>query len=191
MPNFERSSLNQKLTIMSLLSTATALLFVFAAFAATSVANHRKDEAMQLRTFAQVIAASSADYLLLRDRARARSALGALAAKSDIANAVLYDRNGKPFAQYVAASDGAAEAIPAPEVLKGVDADALAAANAQGQHPLSLRMRLYQPVMTGELQVGVVMIETDLIATWIDILVGLAVTELRLTGIAWLAWRRS
>ena len=70
MPNFERSSLNQKLTIISLLSTATALLFVFAAFVATSVANHRKDEAMQLQTFAQVIAASSADYLLLRDRAR-------------------------------------------------------------------------------------------------------------------------
>lgn len=178
MPNFERSSLNQKLTIISLLSTATALLFVFATFAATSVANHRKDEAMQLRTFAQVIAASSADYLLLRDRARASSALGALAAKSDIASAVLYDRNGKPFAQYVSASDSPTEDLVPPEALDGIDADALAAASASGQSLLSPRMRLYLPVTAGELQVGVVMIETDLVATWIDILAGLAVMGL-------------
>ena len=178
MPNFERSSLNQKLTIISLLSTATALLFVFAAFVATSVANHRKDEAMQLQTFAQVIAASSADYLLLRDRARASNALGALAAKSDIASAVLYDRNGKPFAQYLSASDSPTEDLVPPEALDGIDAEALAAANARGQVLLSHHMRLYLPVMAGELQVGVVMIETDLVETWIDILAGLAVMGL-------------
>ena len=178
MPNFERSSLNQKLTIISLLSTATALLFVFAAFAATSVANHRKEAAIQLRTFAQVIAASSADYLLLRDSARARNALGALAAKSDIASAILYDRDGKSFAQYLAASDSPAEDPVRPEALDGTDADALAAANAKAQVLLSRRMRLYQPVTAGELQVGVVMIETDLVATWIDILAGLAVMGL-------------
>ncbi|CAN7487387.1 response regulator [Massilia sp. LjRoot122] len=178
MPNFERSSLNQKLTIISLLSTATALIFVFAAFAVTSVANHRKDEAMQLSTFAQVIAASSADYLLLRDGARARNALGALASESDISSAVLYDRNGKPFAQYVTVSDSATEDLVPPAALDGVDADSLASANAAGRDLLSRRMRLYQPVLAGELQVGVVMIETDLVATWIDILAGLAVMGL-------------
>ncbi|MCC2956441.1 response regulator [Massilia sp. IC2-477] len=176
MPNFERSSLNQKLTIISLLSTATALVFVFAAFAVTSVANHRKDEAMQLSTFAQVIAASSADYLLLRDRDRARSALGVLSAKSDIAAAVLYDRNGKPFVQYLAREDGAP--VPAPDRLEGIDAETLAAVNLDGQRLLSRRMRVFQPVMAGEIQVGVVMIETDLVATWIDILAGLCVMGL-------------
>ena len=100
MPNFERSSLNQKLTIISLLSTATALAFVFAAFAATSVVNHRKDEAMQLATFAQVIGATSVDHLVLRDRKRAVAALSTLAAKRDITSAVLYDRHGQPFAHY-------------------------------------------------------------------------------------------
>ncbi|VXB14063.1 response regulator [Massilia sp. 9I] len=177
MPNFERSSLNQKLTIISLLSTATALIFVFGAFAVTSVTSHRKEGAMQLSTFAQVIAASSADYLLLRDRPRARSALGALAAKNDIAGAVLYDRNGKPFAQYVARADDAAPS-PAPDNLDSIEPEALSAANLEGQRLLSRRMRLYQPVMTGDLQVGVVMIETDLVATWIDILAGLAVMGL-------------
>ncbi|QOY95946.1 response regulator [Massilia sp. UMI-21] len=177
MPNFERSSLNQKLTIISLLSTATALVFVFATFTATSVVKHRKDEAIQLSTFAQVIAASSADYLLLRDRPRAQGALGALAAKKDIAAAVLYDRNGQPFAHYVAGSDSATEA-PLPDALPGVDAEALAAANTQGQQQLSRRMRLYRPVMAGTLQVGVVMIETDMFATWVDLLAGLAVMGL-------------
>jgi signal transduction histidine kinase/CheY-like chemotaxis protein len=172
MPNFERSSLNQKLTIISLLSTATALAFVFAAFAATSVANHRKDEAMQLATFAQVIGATSADHLLLRDRKRAVAALKALAAKRDIAAAVLYDRHGQPFAHYPL--DGEWEAEP----LDHMDAAALAAANQQGQRLFSRTMRLYQPVRDGELQVGVVMIETDLVNTWIDILAGLAAISL-------------
>ena len=172
MPNFERSSLNQKLTIISLLSTATALAFVFAAFAATSVANHRKDEAMQLATFAQVIGATSSDHLLLRDRKRAVAALSTLAAKRDISAAVLYDRHGQPFAHFPA--DGEWEA----QALERMDADALAAANREGQRLLSRTMRLYQPVRDGELQVGVVMIETDLVNTWIDILAGLAVMGL-------------
>ncbi len=169
MPNFERSSLNQKLTIISLLSTATALAFVFAAFAATSIASHRKDEAMQLATFAQVIGATSADHLVLRDRKRAVAALSTLAAKRDISSAVLYDRQGQPFAHYPL--DGEWEAEP----LEHVDAEALAGANREGQRLLSRRMRLYQPVRDGELQVGVVMIETDLVNSWIDILAGLAV----------------
>ena len=68
MLNFERSSLNQKLTIISLLSTGTALLFVFVAFAVTSVLNHRKDEGMQLSSFAGVIGTNSVDALLFNDR---------------------------------------------------------------------------------------------------------------------------
>ncbi|SFC52513.1 response regulator [Massilia yuzhufengensis] len=172
MPNFERSSLNQKLTIISLLSTATALLFVFAAFAATSVLNHRKDEATQLATFAQVIGATSTDDLLLRDRKRARAALAALGAERDISSAVLYDRHGQPFAHYPLGGE------TTPDALDGTDDAALAAANLEGQRLLSHRMRLYRPVMDGELQVGVIMIETDLVGTWIDILAGLAVMGL-------------
>ncbi|UVW30108.1 response regulator [Massilia sp. H6] len=173
MPNFERSSLNQKLTIISLLSTATALLCVFVAFAGTSVAKHRKDEAMQMATFAKVIGATSADDLVLRDRKRAAAALAALGAKRDISSAVLYDRHGQPFAWHPA--NGASE----PEALSGIDDAALAAATqSQRQRPVSRTMRLYQPVLDGELQVGVIMIETDLVAAWIDLLAGLAVMGL-------------
>jgi signal transduction histidine kinase/DNA-binding response OmpR family regulator/HPt (histidine-containing phosphotransfer) domain-containing protein len=218
MLNFERSSLNQKLTIMSLMSAATALLVVFAAFAVTSVLNHRSDEGMQLSSFAGVIGTNSVDALQFNDRALARNTLAALRAKVEISRAILYDRHGQPFASYragqapakVAVADTSdstpAEAAPvhgkpkvkarerssggaqhkAPDTsgnigatattpvvdgvpLASVDAAALSAANLRGRQFWSTRMRLYQPIENGAGQVGVLMIEADLSAMWIDI----------------------
>jgi len=117
MPIFERSSLNMKLTIMALTSAATALLLVFAVFAATSVLKHRKDEGMQLSSFAGVIGANSVDALQFNDRALARNTLAALRAKVEISRAALYDRHGQPFASYQAGqprSTPPAPAVPAP-----------------------------------------------------------------------------
>ena len=56
MLNFERSSLSQKLSLLSLLSTGTALTLVFAAFAVGSVIEHRGDARTQLASLAGVIA---------------------------------------------------------------------------------------------------------------------------------------
>jgi hypothetical protein len=113
MPSFERSSLNTKLMVMSLMSAATALLVVFAAFAVTSVLNHRKDEGMQLSSFAGVIGANSVDALQFNDRALARHTLAALRAKVEISRAALYDRQGQPFASYRAAQVSDGIAVPA------------------------------------------------------------------------------
>jgi two-component system sensor histidine kinase/response regulator len=173
MLNFERSSLNQKLTIISLLSTGTALLFVFAAFAVTSVLNHRKDEGMQLSSFAGVIGTNSVDALVFNDRSQAQTTLSALKAKEEISTAVLFDRKGKVFARYIApgnAEDAATSVAP----LELGDA-ALAAANQQGSMLWSTRMRLYRPVTGNERQIGIVMIEADLTAMWLDILKSLGV----------------
>ena len=154
MLNFERSSLNQKLTIISFLSTGTALLFVFIAFAVTSVLAHRKDEGMQLSSFAGVIGTNSVDALVFNDPNSARATLSALKAKEEISNAALFDRNGKLFARYVAPGN-AKEAVgkigPA-----GVGEDALAAANAEGSMFWSTHMRLYRTVSGNNQQVGVV-----------------------------------
>ncbi|UUZ49803.1 hypothetical protein LP420_06425 [Massilia sp. B-10] len=98
MLNFERSSLNKKLTIISFLSTGTALLFVFVAFTVTSVLNHRKDEGMQLSSFMRVIGANSVDALTFNDRSRAHKTLAALRAKDEISSAALFGRNGAVFA---------------------------------------------------------------------------------------------
>ena len=50
--NFERFGLSQKLTIISVLSTGSALMLVFIAFAGTSVLSHTEDERQQLASLA-------------------------------------------------------------------------------------------------------------------------------------------
>ena len=179
MLNFERSSLNKKLTIISFLSTGTALLFVFVAFTVTSVLNHRKDEGMQLSSFAGVIGTNSVDALMFNDRTQAQNTLSALKAKEEISSAVLFDRNGKLFAQYV--PPGRPE--PAPTVpLTSLDEDALTVANRLGSTFWSTHMRLYRPVTGNNYQIGVVMIEADLTNMWLDILKSLGVIAAAMGG---------
>jgi signal transduction histidine kinase/DNA-binding response OmpR family regulator/HPt (histidine-containing phosphotransfer) domain-containing protein len=208
MLNVERSSLNQKLTIMSLKSAATALAVVFAAFAVTSVVNHRSDESMQLTSLAGVIGANSVDALRSHDRVLASNTLAALRAKVEIARAVLYDADGAPFAAYRAGQPlvappapepvptthgkpkgkARAQAAPAPvpvvdgPPLAGIDAAALAEANLQGRQFWSTRMRLYEPVEHGGNRAGVVMIEVDLSAMWLDIVNSLGVFLAAMAG---------
>ena len=180
MLNFERSSLNKKLTIISFLSTGTALLFVFVAFTVTSVLNHRKDEGMQLSSFAGVIGTNSVDALMFNDRTQAQNTLAALKAKDEISTAVLFDRNGKLFAQYMPA--GRAGPTPSAPVMS-VDEDALAIANRQGSTFWSTRMRLYRPVTgSNNYQIGIVMIEADLTNMWMDILKSLGVIAAAMGG---------
>ena len=180
MLNFERSSLNKKLTIISFLSTGTALLFVFVAFTVTSVLNHRKDEGMQLSSFAGVIGTNSVDALMFNDRTQAQNTLAALKAKDEIATAALFDRNGKLFAQYMPA--GRAEPAPSAPVMS-VDEDALANANRVGSTFWSTRMRLYRPVTgSNNYQIGIVMIEADLTNMWMDILKSLGVIAAAMGG---------
>ncbi len=174
MPNFERSSLNRKLTIISLLSTATALLFVFGAFAVTSVHNHRQAEAVQLAAFARVIGAACAGDLLLIDRKGANATLSALEAQRSISAAALYNRFGQPIADYRTPSRQAIEVAP----LDDIEAATLDALNEQGRALLSRHMRVVQQVHHGELVVGAVMIEADLLPMWLDIAASLGVIGL-------------
>ena len=167
MPNFARSSLYLTLTTMSLLSTGTALLCVFVAFAVASVVNGRENEGRQLSSLAGVVATSSADALIFNDRVLALTLLVSLEAKQEISRAALYDRKGKLFATYTAPAHASE---PAPARLDAVDAETLAAANLKGSQFASPRLRLYRPVMGGKAQVGVLVIELDLLPMWRDIL---------------------
>ena len=173
MLNFERSSLNKKLTIISLLSTGTALLFVFVAFAVTSVLNHRKDEGMQLSSFAGVIGANSVDALLFKNRKQAQATLSALKAKEEISDAILYDRNGKPFARYLPPGHLEQEDEEVPSL--DIDEESLSALNAKNSTFWSTRMRLYRSIPAANQQVGVVMIEANLTNMWLDVLKSMSV----------------
>ena len=180
MLKFARSSLNQKLTIISFLSTGAALIFVFAAFAVIAVLNHRKDEAMQLSSFAGVIGANSVDALLFNDRAAAQNTLSALKAKEEIAGAILFDSKGKVFARYVAPERS--EELFTDVDAVAPDAEAIAAANERGRALWSPRMRLYRDISSKDHPAGVVMIEADLTAMWRDIGESLAVIAAAMAG---------
>ncbi len=179
MLNFERSSLNKKLTIISFLSTGTALLFVFVAFTVTSVVNHRKAEGMQLSSFAGVIGTNSVAALMFNDRTQAHNTLSALKAKEEISIAALFDRNGQLFAKYVPA--GGAEPATSLAAMS-LDEEALEKANRQGSTFWSTRMRQYRPVTENNYQIGVVMIEADLTNMWLDILKSLGVIAAAMGG---------
>ncbi|TXG01516.1 hybrid sensor histidine kinase/response regulator [Massilia arenae] len=174
MQNFERSSLNRKLNILSLLSTATALLFVFCAFAVTSIINHRQAENLQLAAFARVIGAATSGDLMLVDRRQAGATLAALEAQQHISAAVLYDRFGRSLAEYRAPSRLGAE-LPS---LDDLALDTLNDANRAGRFLLSRHMRVVQEVRHGELAVGAVMIEADLLPMWLEILASMVVIGL-------------
>ncbi|WP_137173593.1 response regulator [Massilia sp. HP4] len=174
MQNFERSSLNRKLNVISLLSTATALLFVFIAFAVSSTISHRQAEHLQLAAFARVIGAASSGDLMLVDRRQANTTLAALEAQQDISAAVLYDRFGRALAEYRAPSRLGAKLAP----LTDLEPDTVAAANRAGRALLSRHMRVVHEVRHGALPVGAVMIEADLLPMWVDILASLVVIGL-------------
>ncbi|WP_305824654.1 response regulator [Massilia brevitalea] len=170
MPYFQRSSLSRKLTMMSLLSTGSALVCVFLAFAVASVLNGRKDEGMQLSSLAGVVATNSADALVFNDRSLAGTLLAALAAKEEISSAALYDRKGRLFASWQSPRHANADAgVTAPPQLDAFDDAALAAASQAGSRIWSPRMRLYRPVMKDEAQAGVIVIEADLLPMWLGI----------------------
>ncbi|MFC5511359.1 response regulator [Massilia jejuensis] len=152
---------------MSLLSTGSALLCMFVAFAFASVLHGRENEGRQLSSLAGVVAASSADALIFNDRTLALTLLVSLEAKREISRATLYDRKGKLFATYSA--PGHAGEPPAP-MLDAVDVATLAAANLEGGRLTSPRLRLYRPVLGGTGQAGVLVIELDLMPMWRDIL---------------------
>ena len=166
MPHFQRSSLSRKLTVMSLLSTGSALVCVFLAFAVASVLNGRKDEGMQLSSLAGVVATNSADALVFNDRSLAGTLLAALAAKEEISGAALYDRKGRLFASWQSPRHASANAAPQ---LDAFDAAALAEASGRGSRIWSPRMRLYRPVTKEGAQAGAIVIEADLLPMWLGI----------------------
>jgi two-component system sensor histidine kinase/response regulator len=191
MPNFAHSSLNQKLTSMCLLASASALLVAYLAFAVGSVLAHRHAQTVQLSALAGVVAANSVDALAFNDRRLATQVLAALQVQDNLGSAVLYDSKGRVFASWRAAhrdsaAGGAAAAAAADsEPLAGLDPAAIDQANAQGRLPWLRAMRLYRTIGQGPAEAppaGVVMIEADQLPMWLDLLRALGVMALAMVA---------
>ncbi|RFP15803.1 MULTISPECIES: response regulator [unclassified Duganella] len=169
--NFERSGLSQKLTIISVLSTGSALMLVFFAFAATSVLSRTDDERRQLSSLAGVIGNNSMTALLSADTKRAQQTLTTLAVEDQIQQAILYDSTGQLLARYKSA------ALPteqdAPERLAIEDAGDEVRTFHSG--PLwAPALRLYRPVHVKNEFIGTVMIERAQTRMWLDLFKNLA-----------------
>ncbi|WP_343731426.1 response regulator [Duganella sp.] len=165
--NFERSGLSQKLTIMSVLSTGSALLLVFVAFAATSVLSHSDDARQQLSSLAGVIGNNSKTALLYADRRQAAQTLSTLAMEDDILQAALYDSEGTLLARYL--SPHLPPGQSGPEALTATGAAADLYTERSGL-PWAPAMRVYRIVREGDEASGVVMVEGSLTRMWLDIL---------------------
>jgi len=183
MPNLERSSLNQKLTRMCLLASASALVVAYLAFAVGSVLAHRQAQTKQLSALAGVVAANSVDALEFNDRRLATQVLAALQVQDNLGAAVLYDGKGRVFASWRAPRrEGAPGFAATPAVdsepLASLDPAAIEQVNAQGSLPWLRAMRMYRVIRQGQSDAppaGVVMIETDQLPMWLDLLRALGV----------------
>jgi signal transduction histidine kinase/DNA-binding response OmpR family regulator len=171
MLNFERSGLSRKLTIISVLTSGSALLLVFLAFAITSVLTHSGEERKQLLSLADVVGANSVAPLLSADHATAGQALAALGVMDTVERVVLYDRNGSPFAAFPAADHAAAPLAPA-----RLQQIAAGSVEERSGPPWAPRLRIYRPVRVSPHVVGVVMIEAGQGQMWLGVLENLAVT---------------
>jgi signal transduction histidine kinase/CheY-like chemotaxis protein len=169
--NFERSGLSQKLTIMSVLSTGSALLLVFIAFAATAVLSHSEDARQQLSSLAGVIGSNSRAALMFADRQQAQQTLATLAAEDDILQAVLYDNDGKLLARYSAPRLPADQA--APDQLAALPRGADVYSERSGL-PWVPALRVYRVLRDGDAASGVVLLESSQLRMWLDILKNLS-----------------
>nr|WP_315400144.1 response regulator [uncultured Duganella sp.] len=178
--NFERSGLSQKLTIISVLSTGSALMLVFIAFAATSVLSHTDDERKQLSSLAGIIGNNSIIALSRGDRKQAERTLATLVAEDEILQAGLYDGDGKLLARY--AADNLPPGREAPEQLAppagaeaatpGTDgpAERPAVHSERTGPPWAPALRLQRAVAGKDAPAGTVLIERAQTRMWIDIL---------------------
>jgi signal transduction histidine kinase/CheY-like chemotaxis protein/HPt (histidine-containing phosphotransfer) domain-containing protein len=167
--NFERSGLGQKLTIMSVVSTGSALLLVFVAFAATAVLSHSEDSRQQLSSLAGVVGSNSRTALLYVDRHQAEQTLATLAVEEDILQAALYDSDGKLLARYTAPRLPQSQAGP-DELNASASANTADVSSERSGPPWAPALRVYRVLREGEARVGVVMLESSQLRIWLDIL---------------------
>ena len=93
-------SLRQRLTLVIMINTVVALCAASLGFAEYGVYRFKELRLEDLNALANILGTNSTAPLEFRDPSSAQDILEALAAKPHILSAVIYDRDGKPFAVY-------------------------------------------------------------------------------------------
>jgi signal transduction histidine kinase/DNA-binding response OmpR family regulator/HPt (histidine-containing phosphotransfer) domain-containing protein len=158
-----------KLTIMSVLSTGSALLLVFVVYAATSVRSHNEDARQQLSVLAAILGDSSKTALLYADRKQAGQTLATLALGEDILQAALYDGDGKLLTRYLSPRLPSNQAGPDALTAQDIAATADQRSERSGL-PWAPALRVYRVLHHGDDIAGVVMLEASQTRMWLDLL---------------------
>src|SRR5579871_6277583 len=93
-------SLRRKLMLVMMINTVVALCAASIGFAEYGVYRFKKLRLEDLNALANILGTNSTAPLAFKDANAARDNLQALAAKPHILSAVIYDREGNPFAVY-------------------------------------------------------------------------------------------
>ncbi len=107
---FAALSIRQKLTMMAMLASASALLLACTTFVILDVYYQRGGVVRNLDTLAKIVGTNSTAALSFRDPAAATEVLSAMRVKPSIQAACIYSKEGKPFARYRA--QGATAVLP-------------------------------------------------------------------------------
>jgi signal transduction histidine kinase len=149
MINLFNISIKNKLVLMQGLISFVVLGLCFAAFVYTDIRGYKNRKVMATNTAARVVASNCASAIHFAYKQNAMKLLEDLGVQEDVVNAVIYDKNGHLFASYT--RRGAAEySFPQKYIYKpefNFDNDYL---------------EVYQPVMDGKEQSGVVAIRVVL-----------------------------
>jgi PAS domain S-box-containing protein len=97
---FRNLSIRQKLTVMSVFASGTALLIACATFLTYELFAYRDGMIRMLSVRASVIGTNSASAILFKDEASATETLAALKADPHIVSAGIYTRDNQAFATY-------------------------------------------------------------------------------------------
>ena len=139
--------IKDKLMVITMLVSASALLMACAAFVVVEEYAARKQMVQALNITAAMTAANSTAGLSFDEAGSVEQALKSLSAQPDIVQACVYDRSGRLFARYLRA--GLDKAGPPPAAAAGVRFD-------------RQRLRLFQTISLAGENIGTIYLEQDL-----------------------------
>jgi len=142
-----RLSLRRKITLVIMINTVIALCAAGIAFAEYGVYRFKELRLEDLNALANILGTNSTAPLIFRDPNSARDILQGLAAKPHILAAVIYDREGKPFAVYHRGSRKQTYSPPPPET--------------ESSRFTSDRVLIFQGISFDSEKVGTVYLEGD------------------------------
>jgi PAS domain S-box-containing protein len=140
-------SLRRKITLVIMVNTFVALRVAGAGFAEYGVYQLKQARLEDLNTLANMLGTNNTAPLTFNDSKAAEDILSALAAKPHILSAVIYDRDGAPFAVYV--QNGKKDDYSAPNL------------ESDSSRFISGRVLIFQTIIFEDEKIGTVFLEGD------------------------------